>query len=81
MTKIPTRTQFEEIRQGYDENPSRSLSLHADAYTGEAWYGADLKAIVSKTWQWVCHVEKVHEPGSYTTVDIAGNPVAIVRDK
>lgn len=81
MTKIPTRTQFEEIRQGYDENPSRSLSLHADAYTGEAWYSADLKAIISKTWQWVCHVEKVREPGSYTTVDIAGNPVAIVRDK
>lgn len=53
--------------------------LKADAYTDETWFDADLRAIVSKSWQWVCHVEKTREPGGYVTVEIAGNPIAIVR--
>lgn len=69
------------ISYGYDPNPSRSSSLRADAYTEEKWFDADLKSILSRTWQWVCHVEKTREPGSYLTVEIAGQPIAVVRDK
>ena len=68
------------ISRGYDPSPARSLSLRAEAYTQPQWYDADLKAILAKTWQWVCHVEKLREPGSYVAVQVAGQPVAIVRD-
>ena len=68
------------ISRGYDPSPSRSLSLRAEAYTERRWYDADLKAILAKTWQWVCHVEKLRDPGSYLTVQVAGHPVAVVRD-
>ena len=68
------------ISRGYDPSPARSLSLRAEAYTQLQWYDADLKAILAKTWQWVCHVEKLREPGSYVAVQVAGQPVAIVRD-
>lgn len=81
MTEFPSKAQFSSINQGYDENPSRSLSLHAEAYTASEWHNVDLQAIIAKTWQWVCHVEKLREPGSYTTVEIAGHPIAVVRDK
>lgn len=37
--------------------------------------------IIAKTWQWVCHVEKTREAGSYVVVDIAGQPIAVVRGK
>ena len=37
--------------------------------------------ILAKTWQWVCHVEKVKAPGAYITAQIAGKSIAIVRDK
>jgi choline monooxygenase len=57
------------------------MSLHADTYVADEWYKADLQAIFAKTWQWVCHVEKLREPGSYVTVDIAGMPVMAVRDR
>jgi len=70
-----------DIASGYDEEPSKSKSLLADAYTQDKWFDADLQKIIGKTWQWVCHVEKTREPGSYVTVEIAGNPIAIVRDK
>lgn len=81
MTEFPTKSQFAAIDQGYDQNPSKSLSLHADAYTQQAWHNVDLQAVMARTWQWVCHVEKLREPGAYTTITIAGNPIAVVRDK
>ena len=70
-----------EISSGYDPEPSRSLSLKATAYTEASWFDADLKAIISRSWQWVCHVEKTREPGSYITVEIAGSPIAVVRGR
>lgn len=82
MTELPSAKQFQQIAQGYDKSSAaRSLSLHKDAYVAPAWHNVDLQAVIAKTWQWVCHVEKLREPGSYVTVDIAGHPVAIVRDR
>ena len=79
MTQLPSKRDFETIRQGYSADSGNSLSLRAEAYTEEAWYNADLRAILAKSWQWVCHVEKLREPGSFVTVEIAGQPIAIVR--
>jgi choline monooxygenase len=81
MTELPSKKQFAEIAKGFDQNASKSHSLRAEAYVDLAWHNVDLKEIIAKTWQWVCHVEKVREPGSYTTIEIAGQPIAIVRDR
>lgn len=68
------------INTGYDPQPSRSHSLLADAYTKKEWFDEDSNKIIKKTWQWVCHVEKTREPGAYLAVEIAGQPIAVVRD-
>ncbi|MBY8975917.1 ring-hydroxylating oxygenase subunit alpha [Rhodobacteraceae bacterium NNCM2] len=81
MTDLPSRAQFETIANGFSKDASASMSLRAEAYVDPAWYRVDLEAIISRTWQWVCHVEKVREPGSYTTIEIAGHPIAVVRDR
>ncbi|ATQ56404.1 aromatic ring-hydroxylating oxygenase subunit alpha [Paracoccus yeei] len=81
MTELPSKSEFENIARGYDSNPSRTMSLNAKAYTDPRWYQVDLQAIIAKTWQWVCHVEKVRNPGDYIAVEIAGQPVAVVRDR
>lgn len=81
MSNLPSRNEFAAIRDGYSTNPSRSLSLKAEAYVDPRWYKVDLDQIIARTWQWVCHVEKLREPGSYVTIDIAGRPIAVVRDK
>ena len=80
MTKQPSATDFNVIGTGYDDNPARSYSLSADAYTQDAWFSVDINEIMAKTWQWVCHVEKVRDAGSYIAVDIAGQPVVVLRD-
>ena len=71
---------FDRIRRGYDPDPASSLSLSAEAYTQADWFKLEQNAVFSHSWQWVCHGEKVREPGSYTTTVVAGNAILIVRD-
>lgn len=81
MTTLPSKEQFAAIQKGYSADAGNSLSLKADAYTRDDWFTVDQQHILAKSWQWICHVEKLRDPGSYVTVTIAGQPVAIVRDR
>src|SRR5262249_5047691 len=63
MTLMPSKDEFAAIKTGYSTNPSRSLSLRAEAYTDPRWFNVDLQQVIGRTWQWVCHIEKVREPG------------------
>lgn len=73
--------EVEAISAGYNSDPGNSHSLRAEAYTDPKWFDVDLKAIIGRTWQWVCHVEKLRAPGSYLAVTIADQPIVIVRDR
>ena len=57
------------------------MSLLAEAYTQPEWADADLRAIFARTWQWVCHVEKLRQPGDYVSATVAGMPIAVVRGR
>ncbi|GAA4595870.1 carnitine monooxygenase subunit YeaW [Planotetraspora phitsanulokensis] len=72
---------IDHISSGYDPDPALSMSLHADAYTDPKWFDVDQRAIFARTWQWLCHVEKLREPGSYVTGTVAGMPIVAVRDE
>jgi phenylpropionate dioxygenase-like ring-hydroxylating dioxygenase large terminal subunit len=79
-----TTVSAEDVRrvaQGFHEDPARSMSLRAEAYTDPRWLDADVQAIFARTWQWICHVEKVRDPGAYVSATVAGMPVAVVRDR
>ncbi len=80
MTIRPSPEEFSRISGGYSESPDSSFSLKADAYTDPRWAEIERAAIFRKTWQWVCHAEKLRKPGAYLTIDIAGHPICIVRD-
>ncbi len=69
------------VSLGYDPDPARSHSLRSEAYTEKAWSDFEGEAIFKRTWQWVCHAEKLREPGAYCTTVVAGQPVCVVRDK
>lgn len=80
MTLV-THDDLSRIASGYHEDPGQSLSLRAEAYTERTWAEADLRAIFARSWQWICHVEKLSAPGSYVSATVAGMPIAVVRDK
>lgn len=81
MAHFPDPHAFRAIKAGFDPDPSRSLSLRKEAYVDPAWFAVDQTGIIARTWQWVCHVEKVRTPGAYVTFEIAGHPIAVVRDR
>ena len=68
------------IFDGHDADPAASMSLHADAYTQSEWFEREQRAVFGATWQWIGHTEKLREPGSYLTADVAGMPITAVRD-
>ncbi|MFI9844660.1 SRPBCC family protein [Nonomuraea sp. NPDC051941] len=74
-------SEIDHISAGYDPDPALSMSLHADAYTDVKWFDVDQRAIFARTWQWLCHVEKLREAGSYVTGTVAGMPIVAVRDE
>lgn len=80
MSQITT-SDVKRISDGYGIDPSNSQSLNAEAYIYQKWFDAEIKAVFAKTWQWVCHVEKLREPGNYIAVDIAGAPIVVVRNR
>ncbi len=71
---------FARIKSGFDVDPAKSFSLQAEAYTNPLWYRRDRDAILARSWQWVCHVEKLKDPGAFVSTQIAGSPIAAVRD-
>jgi len=76
-----TRSSPVDIGQGWNPDPSASLSLHADAYTHPKWFDADQRYIIRRSWQWLCHVEVVREPGSYVAETVSGMPIVVIRDR
>ncbi|MEM7428233.1 MAG: Rieske 2Fe-2S domain-containing protein, partial [Pseudomonadota bacterium] len=81
MTVRPSPQDFTRISGGYAETPGASFSLKAEAYTDPHWAEIERSAVFRKTWQWVCHTEKLREPGAYLTIEIASHPICIVRDQ
>ncbi|MFZ2503177.1 MAG: ring-hydroxylating oxygenase subunit alpha [Nocardioides sp.] len=77
----PTPLDVARISSGFHDDPGRSMSLRSEAYTQPEWVQADLNAIFARTWQWICHVEKLRSPGSYVSATVAGMPIAVVRDR
>jgi len=79
MNGAVARQDYERISQGFDADPSRSYSLRSDAYVDERWAAADREAIFTRSWQWICHEEKLREQGSYVADEVAGHAVLIAR--
>ena len=67
-----SQSELEQIRSGYDSVPERSYSLNAACYREPRFFELDRRAIFHRSWQFLCHVEKLREPGSYLAAEIQG---------
>ncbi|MET9225419.1 ring-hydroxylating oxygenase subunit alpha [Lentzea sp. NPDC003310] len=76
-----TADDVDRIATGYHPDPARSLSLRAEAYVEPQWSAFEQRAVFARTWQWLCHVRDLAEPGSYLASTVAGMPIAVVRDR
>lgn len=81
MSAASNKPDLSGVSAGYDVNPARSFSLKAEAYTDPRFHDFEREAIFAKTWQWVCHAEKLRGPGAYVAATVADKPIAVVRDR
>ncbi|PWK66411.1 aromatic ring-hydroxylating dioxygenase subunit alpha [Aminobacter sp. AP02] len=63
------------------EDPAHSYTLPANLYFDQDVYEAEKEAVFYKSWNFVCHVSQLEAPGSYTTVKIGDQNIAIVRGR
>lgn len=56
-----------------------ALPLPAAAYWDESFYQLELERIFRKDWVCIARAEEVPDPGSYYAVDLAGEPLMVVR--
>ena len=57
------------------------VTLPARAYVSPEVYEREMREVFMKSWIFACHVSDVAAPGQYWTTEIAGEPVAVLRDK
>jgi phenylpropionate dioxygenase-like ring-hydroxylating dioxygenase large terminal subunit len=69
------------LADGFDAVPERSFSLPARAYIEQGYIDVEQEAIFYKSWQYVCHVGQLKNPGDYVAIDIQGRPVVALRDR
>lgn len=59
----------------------RAETIPSDWYHSEAVLDFEEEHLFSKHWQLACHESQIPNPGDMHTLEVAGNPILIVRDQ
>ena len=65
----------------FDESPNRSYSLPARAYIQPGYLSVEQHEIFYKSWQYICHIEQLLNPGDYVAFKIQDRPIIALRDR
>ena len=71
--------KLDAVGKGYQTQATKSWSLHADSYRDPLFLDVERQQIFGNSWQFLCHEEKLHTPGSYVTADIQGKSIVACR--
>jgi len=80
MSKALTREELDAIGRGYDPQPARSYSIKSDCYRDPRFLQVESEQIFHRSWQFLCHEEKLREPGSYVATEVQGQSIFATRD-
>ena len=69
---------FAEI-SGDDVDPDADFSLPGWIYTDQEFLDLEIERIFRPSWQIVCHVNELPNPGDYQTLDFLGESVVVIR--
>ena len=79
MNATLSSQQLDILQRGFDPVPQRSSSINKVCYIDPQFLKVEQAQIFRKSWQFVCHEEKLKCVGSYVTVDIQGQSIVVVR--
>jgi phenylpropionate dioxygenase-like ring-hydroxylating dioxygenase large terminal subunit len=76
------RDLFDPTRFAATRRPALEASgLPAFCYTSPAWYAREVERIFLREWIFVGRADQIPHPGDYLAVEIAGEPLVVVRDQ
>jgi phenylpropionate dioxygenase-like ring-hydroxylating dioxygenase large terminal subunit len=61
------------------EDPSRPLFFPPSAYTSPAFHEFELESVWRREWMMAGRLEEIPEPGDYFSIELAGEPLLVVR--
>ena len=71
----------DELRRNTALPFERAHAMPPSVYTSDAFLQEELDHIFSKDWFCVGRSDAVANPGDYTTCELAGRPIAVIRDR
>ncbi|MDH3636166.1 MAG: ring-hydroxylating oxygenase subunit alpha [Gammaproteobacteria bacterium] len=78
---ILSRDEFSQIKGRYDETALRSHSINTRCYVDPKFLQIEREQIFHRSWQFLCHEEKLREPGGYVTSSIEGQPIIALLNR
>jgi len=70
----------DELRENVAVPFERARAMPPSVYTSDAFLQEELDKIFAKDWFCVGRADALANPGDYTTLDLAGQPILVVRD-
>lgn len=64
---------------GFDPVASRSHSLNARCYQDPQFLAVEQEQVFARSWQFLCHEEKLRDRGSYIATEVQGQSVFATR--
>jgi phenylpropionate dioxygenase-like ring-hydroxylating dioxygenase large terminal subunit len=65
--------------EGDDVDPDADFSLPGWIYHDQEFFDLEMARIFRPSWQIVCHVGEIANPGEYRTIDYLGESVVVIR--
>ncbi len=81
MSERLSREELAAIGEGFHPEPARSSSLDARCYREARFLALEHEQVFRRSWQFLCHEEKLREPGSYVAAQVHGQSVFAARDR
>ena len=78
---ILSEADFEQIKGRYDEVATRSYSINTRCYVDPKFLSVEREQIFHRSWQFVCHEEKLRKSGDYVTLSVEGQSIVVMRGK
>ena len=67
------------VRPLSDQDPDEGWSLPAWIYSDPDYFEVELKRVIRPSWQVVCHLSDIPQPGDWHGLDYAGESVVVMR--
>jgi len=76
-----SQKELSQIRGKYDEIATRSHSINTRCYIDPKFLQVEREQVFHRSWQFLCHEEKLREAGNYVTMDIEGQSILAIRNR